>query len=102
MSASARAGAPRDEAQDSGQGSSIVSGVGFLLLGMILGVGIILARDAVNGLEGGVTEVASLLPFGYAFAAGMVATVNPCGVLLLPSLVAYYLGKTGATDRPRS
>src|SRR4029434_1037575 len=35
------------------------------------------------------------LPFGYAFAAGIVAAVNPCGVLLLPSLVAYYLG----TDR---
>src|SRR5205823_6206134 len=30
-------------------------------------------------------------------AAGMVATVNPCGVLLLPSLVAYYLGQSPGT-----
>lgn len=28
----------------------------------------------------------------YAFGAGMVATVNPCGFLMLPSYVAFYLG----------
>jgi cytochrome c-type biogenesis protein len=39
------------------------------------------------------STLASLLPLGYAFGAGMVATVNPCGVLLLPSLVAFYLGR---------
>lgn len=27
-----------------------------------------------------------------AFAAGIVATVNPCGFAILPSFVSYYLG----------
>jgi hypothetical protein len=31
-------------------------------------------------------------PFGYAFVAGMVASVNPCGFVLLPAYIAYYLG----------
>jgi cytochrome c biogenesis protein CcdA len=32
---------------------------------------------------------------GYAFAAGMIATVNPCGFALLPAYLSYYLGQTG-------
>ncbi len=32
------------------------------------------------------------LPVGYAFGAGMVASVNPCGFLLLPSYISYHLG----------
>ena len=35
---------------------------------------------------------ASVLPFGYAFAAGMVASVNPCGFLMLPAFVGYQVG----------
>ncbi len=38
-----------------------------------------------GGIEAGVANLARLLPLGYAFGAGMVASVNPCGVLLLPS-----------------
>lgn len=34
---------------------------------------------------------------GYAFGAGMVASVNPCGFLMLPSYLAYHLG-TEETD----
>ena len=36
-------------------------------------------------------SLASLLPFGYAFGAGMVASANPCGILLLPSYVTFQL-----------
>lgn len=32
------------------------------------------------------------IPILYAFAAGMVATVNPCGFVMLPAYVAYQLG----------
>lgn len=32
------------------------------------------------------------LPFGYAFGAGMVAAVNPCGFALLPAYLGLYLG----------
>jgi cytochrome c-type biogenesis protein len=66
----------------------------FLVLGMVLGTGMVSASNAFYEVEGGMSDLATLLPLGYAFAAGMVATVNPCGVLLLPSLVAYYLGRT--------
>src|SRR5437870_1149521 len=30
-------------------------------------------------------------PLGYAFVAGMVASVNPCGFVLLPAYLGYYL-----------
>jgi cytochrome c-type biogenesis protein len=39
-------------------------------------------------------------PLGYAFAAGMVATLNPCGFALLPAYLAYYLGQTGDEPDP--
>lgn len=45
-----------------------------------------------DGLEGAMARLAELLPVSYAFAAGMVASVNPCGVLMLPSYAAYQLG----------
>ncbi len=32
------------------------------------------------------------LNLAFAFTAGMLATVNPCGWAMLPSLIAYYLG----------
>jgi cytochrome c-type biogenesis protein len=71
-------------------------GVGFAFLGIALGGLLIAAGSGVYALEGTVSTLAALLPVGYAFGAGMVATVNPCGVLLVPSLVAYYLSRDNA------
>lgn len=45
-----------------------------------------------GGLEETVSNLANLLPVGYAFAAGMVASVNPCGALMLPSYIFFQLG----------
>jgi cytochrome c biogenesis protein CcdA len=70
----------------------------FGLIGLGLGLLLIAAKEQLYALQGGVSEVANILPFGYAFGAGMLAAVNPCGVLLMPSLVAYYLGSTGVSD----
>src|SRR6476661_8888410 len=39
-----------------------------------------------------VAALAALLPFGYAFGAGMVAAVNPCGFVMLPAYLSLYLG----------
>lgn len=39
-----------------------------------------------------VANLALLLPFGYAFGAGMVTTVSPCGIAMLPAYVSLYLG----------
>ena len=68
-------------------------GLAFVALGLVLGGALIALGNVVYVVQGGISTVATLLPLGYAFGAGMVATVNPCGVLLLPSLVAYYLGR---------
>ena len=53
-----------------------------------------------GGIEAGVANLALLLPVGYAFAAGMVASVNPCGVLMLPSYIFYQLNTEGASSSP--
>jgi cytochrome c-type biogenesis protein len=34
-------------------------------------------------------------PLGIAFAAGLVATVNPCGFAMLPAYLSYFLGLEG-------
>lgn len=68
-------------------------GVGFAFLGLALGGLLIAAGSGVYAIEGTMSTLAAVLPVGYAFGAGMVATVNPCGVLLVPSLVAYYLSR---------
>ena len=39
-------------------------------------------------------------PLGYAFVAGMVASVNPCGFVLLPAYLGYYLGENHDARRP--
>jgi cytochrome c-type biogenesis protein len=71
----------------------------FGILGAFLGLALIAAREQLYQLQGGVSGIAELLPFGQAYAAGMVAAFNPCGILLVPSLVAYYLG---ADEAPQS
>jgi cytochrome c-type biogenesis protein len=50
-----------------------------------------------GGIEAGVANLALLLPVGYAFAAGMVASVNPCGALMLPNYVFFQLRTEGAS-----
>ncbi|MBS1848388.1 MAG: cytochrome c biogenesis protein CcdA [Actinobacteria bacterium] len=42
-------------------------------------------------------------PIAVAFGAGMLATVNPCGFVMLPAYLSYFLGGTGSidTDAPR-
>ena len=55
----------------------IVGGLLFLM---------IVLRD---GVEAAVANVAGFLPVGWAFAAGMVASVNPCGFLMLPTYISY-------------
>src|SRR5439155_8833563 len=60
----------------------------------------------VESVSSGVATVlgslGALLPFGYAFGAGMVAAVNPCGFALLPAYLALYLGGRDAERTDRS
>ncbi len=40
-------------------------------------------------------------PIALAFAAGMVATVNPCGFAMLPAYLSYFMGLESDGDRSR-
>lgn len=46
--------------------------------------------------------LAAALPFGLAFAAGMVAAVNPCGFAMLPAYLSLYLGTEESEFAKRS
>lgn len=39
-----------------------------------------------------VYNISNLIPLGYAFGAGMVSAVNPCGFAMLPAYLGLYLG----------
>lgn len=41
-----------------------------------------------------------VLPVSFAFSAGMIATVNPCGFIMLPSFAAFYLASDDGGPRP--
>jgi cytochrome c-type biogenesis protein len=44
------------------------------------------------GISGVLLSFGAKAPLGYAFVAGMVASVNPCGFVLLPAYLGLYLG----------
>jgi cytochrome c-type biogenesis protein len=44
-------------------------------------------------------DLSIVLPFGYAFGAGMVAAVNPCGFALLPAYLGLYLGDQSESEK---
>ena len=80
----------------------------YLLGGMALAIAFVGALltvdDNVTGGANGFVELLSgrstsllgniglLAPLGLAFAAGMVATVNPCGFAMLPAYLGLYMG----------
>ena len=47
-------------------------------------------------------QLAAYLPFGYAFGAGMVSAVNPCGFAMLPVYLTLYLGAEQSDYRDKS
>jgi cytochrome c biogenesis protein CcdA len=61
---------------------------------------LLLLVSSRGGIEARVADVALVLPVGFAFASGMVASVNPCGVLMLPGYVFYQLQEKGVRSSP--
>lgn len=51
--------------------------------------------------EGQVDNLSSLLPLGFAFTVGMVATVNPCGFVMLPAYLGLYIGTDSGDESVR-
>ena len=64
----------------------------FLVPALVVAAVILLLVRVQTGAETVAVNLSELLPFGFAFAAGMVASVNPCGFLMLPSYISYHLG----------
>jgi cytochrome c biogenesis protein CcdA len=49
--------------------------------------------EGASSSAGGIlSDVSLLLPLGFAFSAGMVSAVNPCGFTMLPAYLGLYLG----------
>jgi cytochrome c biogenesis protein CcdA len=80
---------PHQEPTENNRWSALAS---FLIPIAIVGGLLLLMISLRNGVEAAVASVAGWLPVGYAFAAGMVASLNPCGFLMLPTYVSYHLG----------
>jgi len=53
-------------------------------------------------LAGWISELTTVLPVGFAFGAGMVSAVNPCGFAMLPAYLSLYLGSHEDDFRKRS
>ncbi|NQW19214.1 MAG: cytochrome c biogenesis protein CcdA [Chloroflexi bacterium] len=78
-----------------------------LIAGLMVGPG---ANNFIGGAlnysadsAGLVGNIGSFLPLGFAFAAGMVATVNPCGFVMLPAFLTMYLtDQQGDTENGRT
>lgn len=58
--------------------------------------------DAQVEISQWVGQIADLLPFGYAYGAGMVSAVNPCGFAMLPVYLTLYLGADDGEFRNKS
>lgn len=60
----------------------------------------------VEGLSssstGFLSDVGTWLPFGFAFGAGMVSAVNPCGFSLLPAYLGLFLADDGGNEAASS
>lgn len=69
-------------------GTVLGYGVPALLVAVLIGALISVQANA----EAAVSDFAGALPIGFAAAAGVVASVNPCGFFMLPGYVAYQLG----------
>jgi cytochrome c-type biogenesis protein len=72
----------------------------FALPAMLVIAIMLLVISFQGNIETGVAQLALLLPLGYAFAAGMVSSVNPCGVLMLSSYAFYQVRPEGSEASP--
>ncbi len=66
-----------------------------LLTGRSIG-GLNASIESISAFSSGLLgSLASAPPLSYAFGAGMVAAMNPCGFALLPAYLGMYLGDAG-------
>jgi cytochrome c-type biogenesis protein len=92
---STKSASPLEIDKDKKRESWLALSATFLVPALLVMALLFLPVSFRGGIEAGVANLANLLPVGYAFAAGMVASVNPCGILMLPSYVLYQLRSEG-------
>lgn len=79
---------------------ALAAAVGTALLTGPKGGSLIAGVESASAVSSSVVNnLAAILPLGYAFGAGMVAAVNPCGFVLLPAYLGLYLGLEGKAER---
>lgn len=74
--------------------------ISLIVPAVLVGAILVLVVAVRGSVEQAVANLAGLLPVGYAFAAGMVASVNPCGALMLPSYIFFQLGVGDEESEP--
>ena len=57
---------------------------------------------ASSSAGGYLEDVSTWFPLGFAFSAGMISAVNPCGFTMLPAYFGLYLGTGSPQARSRS
>jgi cytochrome c biogenesis protein CcdA len=80
----------------------VAAGVSVAVLGLAVTAGLrssptslgpLIAVESLSAhASGALLALGAAAPLGYALLAGMVASVNPCGFVLLPTYLAYYIG----------
>ena len=66
--------------------------IGALITGTTTGVVTIGAESLSSSAGNFLGSSSTLIPLGFAFGAGMVSSVNPCGFAMLPAYLGLYLG----------
>ena len=84
-----------DKDREKTEGSRWLLTATFLIPALIVIAILFLLITYQGGVETAVGDLALLLPLGWAFAAGMVASVNPCGIMMLTSYTFYQVRDEG-------
>ncbi len=79
-------------------GAMAVAVIGAFITGTEIGA--VTGRvESVSAQSGNLLgDLGDLFPFGFAFSAGMVSSVNPCGFAMLPAYLGLYLSEGEAAD----
>jgi len=79
---------------ETGEGGGLKTVVMTLILPALAVAGILLLlAERQGGIEAGLANFTRVLPIGFAFSAGMVASVNPCGVVMLTTYAFQRMGE---------
>ncbi|MCY4582718.1 MAG: hypothetical protein OXE50_07975, partial [Chloroflexi bacterium] len=83
-------------------GAMAVAVIGAFITGSDIGA--VTGRvESVSAQSGNLLgDLGDLFPFGFAFSAGMVSSVNPCGFAMLPAYLGLYLSENDAVETGES